>query len=93
MRRTNRTRPFRRDYRREMRGRYRETLDADLDRVVALLANDQPLPAHYEDHAMRRSRGRERNCHLKPDLVLIYRKPNPEELELLRLGSHSEIRI
>ena len=93
MRRTNSSRAFRRDYRREMRGRHRETLDADLDQVVALLANDQPLPAHYRDHPIRSSRGRERNCHLRPDLILLYSKPNDTELELLRLGSHSEIRI
>ena len=93
MRTINFSRSFRRDYRREMRGRYRETLDADLDRVVALLANDRPLPAHYEYHAMHRSGGLERNCHLRPDLVLLYSKPNPEELELVRLGSHIEIRI
>ena len=93
MRTINFSRSFRRDYRREMRGRYRETLDADLDRVVDLLANDQPLPAHYRDHPMLRSRGRERNCHLRPNLILLYSKPNDTELELLSLGSHSEIRI
>jgi len=27
----------------------------------------------------------------RPDLVLIYRKPDPETLELVRLGSHSEL--
>jgi mRNA interferase YafQ len=32
-----------------------------------------------------------RDCHLRPDLVLIYRKPNPDDLELVRLGSHSEL--
>ena len=93
MRRTKRSRAFRRDYRREKRGRHRETLDADLDQVLALLVNDQPMPEHYRDHPIRSSRSRERNCHLKPDLVLIYRKLNPDELELVRLGSHSEIRI
>ena len=35
----------------------------------------------------------ERNCHLRPNLILLYSKPNDTELELLRLGSHSEIRI
>ena len=93
MRRTRHSRAFRRDYRREMRGRHRATLAADLDRVVALLETDQPLPADYNDHAMHRSRGLERNCHLRPNLILIYSKPNDTELELLRLGSHSEIRI
>ncbi|WP_082068292.1 MULTISPECIES: type II toxin-antitoxin system RelE/ParE family toxin [Rickettsia] len=28
---------------------------------------------------------------MKPDLVLIYRKPNADTLELIRLGSHSEL--
>ena len=92
MRTINFSRPFRRDYRREQRGRHRETLDADLDQVLALLINDQPLPQPYRDHAMHRSRG-ERNCHLRPNFILLYRKPDDTELELLRLGSHSEIRI
>jgi mRNA interferase YafQ len=29
--------------------------------------------------------------HIRPDLVLIYRKPDNESLELVRLGSHSEL--
>jgi hypothetical protein len=32
-----------------------------------------------------------RECHLKPDLLLIYRKPGAEVLHLIRLGSHSEL--
>jgi len=35
--------------------------------------------------------GDHRECHLRPDLLLIYRKPNPETLQLVRLGSHSEL--
>lgn len=32
-----------------------------------------------------------RDCHLRPDLVLIYRKPDEKALELIRMGSHSEL--
>jgi addiction module RelE/StbE family toxin len=32
-----------------------------------------------------------RECHLKPDLLLIYRKPDNEVLQLVRMGSHSEL--
>jgi mRNA interferase YafQ len=32
-----------------------------------------------------------RDCHPKPDLVLIYGKPDAETLDLVRLGSHSEL--
>lgn len=34
-----------------------------------------------------------RDCHIRPDLVLIYRKPDVEALELVRLGSHSELSL
>ena len=42
---------------------------------------------------MRGDRGWERNCHIRPDLILIYRKPNATDLDLIRLGSHSELGI
>jgi len=32
-----------------------------------------------------------RECHLKPDLLLIYRKPDADVLQLVRMGSHSEL--
>ncbi|HHX4257431.1 TPA: type II toxin-antitoxin system mRNA interferase toxin, RelE/StbE family [Legionella anisa] len=32
-----------------------------------------------------------RDCHIKPDLILIYRKPDINTLQLVRLGSHSEL--
>ena len=32
-----------------------------------------------------------RDCHVKPDLVLIYEKPGTDTLRLVRLGSHSEL--
>lgn len=40
----------------------------------------------------RESKGKDfRDCHVKPDLVLIYRKPDPDTLQLVRIGSHSEL--
>ncbi|MBZ4219042.1 MAG: type II toxin-antitoxin system YafQ family toxin [Chlorobium sp.] len=30
------------------------------------------------------------DCHIKPGLVLIYRKTDDDVLDLVRLGSHSE---
>jgi mRNA interferase YafQ len=32
-----------------------------------------------------------RDCRIRPDLVLIYRKPSAETLELVRLGSHTDL--
>jgi hypothetical protein len=32
-----------------------------------------------------------RDCHVKPDSVPIYRKPDDDTLQLARLGSHAEL--
>ena len=88
MRRIERTNVFHRDFKREKRGQHRRDLDAALSSAVSLLAEDKPLPERNRDHPLA---GEYRECHLKPDLLLIYRKPAAEVLQLVRLGSHSEL--
>lgn len=91
MRTINRTGQFKRDYKREKKGRHRETLDADLVEVVSKLVADEPLEERLHDHALTGNWKDHRDCHIKPDLVLIYRLPDDETLDLVRLGSHSEL--
>ena len=55
------------------------------------LANDQPLTEKHRDHALRGDGKEHRDCHIKPDLVLIYRKPDNVVGQLVRLGSPSEL--
>jgi mRNA interferase YafQ len=45
----------------------------------------------HRDHGLSGEWIDHRECHLKPDLLLIYRKPDAEILQLVRLGSHSEL--
>jgi mRNA interferase YafQ len=88
------TNKFKRDYKREKSGRsrkYGEQLDRELTAVMPLLAADAALPRRYADHPLGGEWRDFRDCHIKPDLVLIYRKPDAETLELVRLGSHSEL--
>ncbi len=66
-------------------------LDTLLMEVVNLLAADEPLPRRNFDHALTGDWSDHRDCHIRPDLVLIYRKPDGENLELVRMGSHSEL--
>ena len=91
MRTIERTSQFKRDYKRESRGRHRASLDADLVRIVETLANDHPLEPRHHDHALSGEWRDYRDCHVKPDLVLIYQKPDIGTLRLVRLGSHSEL--
>jgi mRNA interferase YafQ len=82
---------FKRDYKRETKGRHREILESDFNVVVMALAHDQPLAERHRDHALSGEWNDHRDCHIKPDLVLIYRKPDDAVLQLVRLGSHSEL--
>jgi mRNA interferase YafQ len=91
MRRIDRTRNFKRDYRRiKATPRYRN-IDTLLAGIVGLLANDQPLPAANRDHVLTGNWIGLRECHVRPDLLLVYDKPGPDVLILTRLGSHSEL--
>ena len=87
------TSQFKRDYKCEQRSGYYQKLDDDLLTIVKLLAADASLPINKHDHALCGDWNDYRDCHIKPDLVLIYRKPNKETLELVRLGSHSKLSL
>jgi mRNA interferase YafQ len=91
MRAINRTTRFKRDYRREKSGVLGKKLDALLRQALEFLVVDAPLPARYVDHPLAGELTDHRDCHIRPDLVLIYRKPDPGALELVRLGSHSAL--
>jgi mRNA interferase YafQ len=82
---------YRRDIKREAKGQYRDALTAELAAVVSKLATDQALPPKNKDHALTQNWKDHRECHVKPDLLLIYRLPDAETLQLVRLGSHAEI--
>ena len=84
---------FKKDFKRESRGVHGKTLVAHLKTVTDILRNDEPLPARYADHALSGKWQGDRDCHLKPDLVMIYRKPDERTLQLVRLGSHSELSL
>jgi len=82
---------FRRDYKREKAGRHGRRLDTELLQTVALLAEDLPLRRRHFDHALGGDWRDHRDCHIRPDLIPIYRKPDNQHLDLVRLGSHSEL--
>jgi len=91
MRTTSQTNQFKKDYKRETKGQHRATLDADILAVLSLLTTDQTLPDKYRDHGLTGEYTQHRECHLKPDLLLTYKKLDDVTLRLVRLGSHSDL--
>lgn len=93
MRKIEQTTQFKRDYKREMKGQYRDVLNTIFVDILKLLAQDKPLPEKHRDHALSNNWSDHRDCHVKPDLILIYRRTDPDILQLVRFGSHSELSL
>jgi mRNA interferase YafQ len=91
MRTVSYTTQFKRDYKRERKGKYGTILELEFAAIIGDLARDTPLAPHQRDHALTGDWKDHRDCHIKPDLVLIYRKPDSQTLQLVRLGSHAEL--
>lgn len=90
MREIIRTSQFKRDFKKLSKsGRY--AVD-DFLVVVDMLAKDIPLPPKNRDHALSGEWKDFRECHIKPDWLLIYEKPKGQLILILaRTGSHSEL--
>ena len=91
MRTIRRTGVFKRDYKRVRKGRHGKTLNDDIAKTLTMLVADEPLAMRYHDHSLAGQWKDHRDCHIKPDLVLIYRKTDENTLDLVRLGSHSDL--
>ena len=92
MRTIERSSQFKKDYKRmKASPRHRKDLDGLLSSILLQLLAEDPLPVKNRDHELTGDWANYRECHVKPDLLLIYRKPDFETLRLARLGSHSEL--
>ncbi len=83
------TTQFKKDFK-----KYRNDLDIvfKFEEVAKKLANWEKLPEKYKDHKLTWDFEWARECHIKPDLLLVYKIDNNKLiLLLLRLWSHSEI--
>ena len=83
------TAQFKRDYKRIKKRKFNIS---ELQAVVTILAEDKTLPETYRDHALIGPYRNARECHIKPDWLLIYSISNEKLiLELMRTGSHSDL--
>jgi len=65
----------------------------EINVVVSLLsADDSPLPKKYNDHALKGKYAMYRECHIRPDWLLVYKKDRTDLiLVLVRTSTHSQI--
>lgn len=80
---------FKRDYKRIKKRGYDIRL---LECVIEHLAQGQPLPPKYKDHALSGDYVGCRECHITPDWLLVYEIAHNELLlYLIRTGTHSDL--
>lgn len=63
-----------------------------LEEVIDLIKSGQPLDSKYNEHYLTGQYKGSRECHVKPDWLLIYRIDTKlNKLYLVRTGTHSEL--
>jgi addiction module toxin, RelE/StbE family len=78
---------FRKDYKRaEKQGKAMQAID----NIIVELATKQLLEKRFKDHKLSGVYKDCRECHIKPDWLLIY-QITISELVLIRTGSHTEL--
>jgi len=83
-------------FRKDVRLAHKQGKDIDLlNEIIVKLANDEPLPEKYRDHALSGNWRWHRECHISPDWLLVYKKSadNGLILFLIRTASHSDLRF
>ncbi|MFC2304656.1 type II toxin-antitoxin system YafQ family toxin [Cardiobacterium hominis] len=77
-------------FRRDVKKQWAELITPDWVTVIYCLMNGHDIPKKYRDHALSGEWSGFRECHIKPDLLLIY-ETDEHTVQLVRLGSHSEL--
>lgn len=81
------TRRFKKDFKKY---EHNKSVKKELETVLGILLKEEKLPEKYLDHALTGNYVGFRECHVKPDALLIY-WTDDEYVHLVRIGSHSEL--
>ena len=84
---------FKKSYRRYKRsGKFSKSADEKLQRAVLFLATGKKLPQEFSDHALSGALQDYRECHIKGDVLLVYRRDvKKRTIDLVAIGSHAEL--
>ncbi len=80
---------FKRDAKLAFR-RYGSSLGDELARIIQRLVDGETLDQRNRDHTLTGWNPPARECHIRPDVLLVYRLSDTT-VELVRMGSHSDL--
>jgi len=83
---------FKKDMKRIQKSGRKKSDMTKIKGVIEQLAIPTVLPEKNRDHALSGNYNIYRECHILPDLLLVYlQDEDSQELFLFRIGSHSEL--
>ena len=83
---------FQNHFKRDMKKQsYELFFSEEWNEVTNALMNGKAMKEKYCDHDLKGNWKGHRECHIKPDLLLIYKKRDDGIIQLVRIGSHSEL--
>ena len=91
MRTISKTSSFKADAKRLSKNPRYRGYEESLSQVVESLIAGLPIPFQFRDHLLTGNWKGFRECHLRPDLLLIYREDSPDSVTLVRVGTHSDL--
>lgn len=72
--------------------RHNKEVLVELEKILAVLIKGGELPARNANHRLSGDFKNYFDCHIKPDVILVYEMDWEEKtILLLRIGSHSEL--
>ena len=72
--------------------RQNRSILTEIEKVVDLLLEEKILEKKYKDHALSGTLKGFREVHIRPDILLVYRRDKREfVLVLVHIGSHSNL--
>ncbi len=87
-----RSKQFERSFKKLQYGGVKIVIRQEVSAVIDLLSSGKKLPDKYNDHQLKGEYLGYRECHVRPDLLLIYQIQNKELiLVLIDIGSHSSL--
>lgn len=70
----------------------KDSLKKKIERTIDILASGQKLPKGFQDHKLNGELSAYRECHIKGDLLLIYKiEKEILVLILINIGAHSQL--
>ncbi|MFZ2149776.1 MAG: type II toxin-antitoxin system YafQ family toxin [Minisyncoccia bacterium] len=86
------TKSFEKSYKKIKKSGIKQSVLQDLRFIVALLSEGKSLPILHKDHKLQGESSGLRECHIKGDLLLVYKiEKDKLVLMLVDIGSHSEL--